>query len=202
MGSFCHSLCSTLVVTSLACMKRIILVLVAGAAIATVVAIGFQAIEVDDAPRLLIVAGAVVLLVGAIDGLRHPSLADRPDADTDAALGAQPAPDPGHDARPTSSVSPALVDAVIDLRAVPAAIDLCEGATSLVQRTDLVDRLVADGLLRVIDGPISDDEVHTMVMVAVAQGALSDPGALSELGPRIEDLAAALRRNEGLVAAG
>lgn len=137
-------------------MKRIILVLLGIAALAIVVVAGFQVVDVDGTARVLIIAGAVVLLVGVIDALRHPTLADPTLADP----------------VPTN-----LADAVIDLRDTAPSVELRSPAdlrpVKLPTRIDLIDQLVSDGLLRVVDGPISDDEAHTMVMVAVTQGAMS-----------------------------
>lgn len=124
-------------------MKRTILALLAIFALAVVAAVVTQAVEINGAPRMLLVAGAVVLLVGVVDGLRRPTLArptDARSADSDA-----------------GPVATGLVDAVIDLREPPTTIDLRE-----------------------VQGPISDDEAHSMIMVAVCQGALA------EIRPRLQ----------------
>lgn len=155
-------------------MKRIILVLLGIAALAIVVVAGFQVVDVDGTARVLIIAGAVVLLVGVIDALRHPTLADLTAADLTAAgpTLADPVPTTLADPVPTT-----LADAVIDLRDTVPSVELRSPAdlrpVKLPTRIDLIDQLVSDGLLRVVDGPISDDEAHTMVMVAVTQGAMS-----------------------------
>ncbi len=133
-------------------MKRIILVVLAFFALAVVAAVATKAVEIDGAPRMLLVAGAVVLLVGVVDGLRRPTLgrpttarseqSDTDHSDTDTEHAHAMAPEP---------VAAGLVDAVIDLREPSATIDLRDAT-----------------------GPISDDEAHTMIMVAVSQGALTE----------------------------
>lgn len=130
-------------------MKRTILVLLAIFALAVVAVVATQAVEIEGAPRLLLIAGAVVLLVGVVDGLRRPTLATA--APTDASDEIEVEPDvAGH-----GSVASGLANTIIDLREPETSIDLRDDDP----RTE---------------GAISDDEAHTMIMVAVAQGALAE----------------------------
>ena len=91
-------------------MKRTILVLLAVFALGVVASVATGTVEIDGAPRLLIVAGAVVLLVGVIDGLRRPTLDTGAATDAAEATGTEPAP-----------VAPGLVDTTIDLSDKPPA---------------------------------------------------------------------------------
>ncbi len=186
-------------------MKRTILILLALASLTVVVVVGFQAVEMDGAPRLLVIAGAVILLVGSIDGLRRPSLAsdagetgagetgagetDSNETDSNETVTSTPATSTeavaveAHRAPAAVVATSKPASTVIGLREPTTTIDLRDGASAaLVPRDGLVDQLIADGLLRVVDAPISDDEVHAMVMVAVIQGALP------ELRPRLRAL--------------
>ena len=132
-------------------MKRTILVLLAMFALAVVAVVATQAVEIDGAPRLLLIAGAVVLLVGVVDGLRRPSLDKVPSPHEVEAIVAGTEP---------TSVAPGLAETIIDLREPATTIDLTD-------RKNPEDR-------RDEPGALSDDEVHTMIMVAVSQGALAD----------------------------
>ncbi len=132
-------------------MKRTILVLLAMFALAVVAVVATQAVEIDGAPRLLLIAGAVVLLVGVVDGLRRPSLDTAPSDQKVEAIVADFEPTP---------VAPGLAETIIDLREPPTTIDLRDGKNP-ADRSDE-------------PGALSDDEVHTMIMVAVSQGALAD----------------------------
>ncbi len=145
---------------------------------------------VSGAPRLLIGAGSLILLVGVTDGVRQgatketgvtsPASAPAANAADSKLADASPAPAAAKPAPTTTSAATVAASAkpetIIDLRDTgtntTGHIDLREGRTSLVSRSALVDQLINEGLLTVVDGPVSDHDVRVMIMVAVAEGAV------------------------------
>lgn len=161
-------------------MKRLILGALGTLALALLAASLTAAGSLSGVPRFLIGAGAIVLLIGVADGFRASSPAP--------ATTASPTPTPpSRPATPTrplgssaaappaaegTSAPPLPPSGAIDVRDV---IDLTHDDTALVPQTSLIDRFIADGLLRVVNGPVSDDEVHVMVLVAVVEHDTADP---------------------------
>ena len=166
-------------------MKRAILGLLAAASLAILLSILAGVFDLTGATRLLTLAGAGLLLVTAVDGIRSdlgatplttaplvtPAMPTGPTATPTAnaspmpAPPVRPAPASAGTAAPPTTAATRKTEVSTD-RSDEFVIDLRDHADSN-EGARVVEQLIADGQLSQTNGPISDDDVPRILMAAL-----------------------------------
>lgn len=173
-------------------MKRVLLLLLAVASAAVVVLSLTGGIDLEGPARLLVVAGALIIVMASVDELRQAApnrTSETPDAAPVAVEATVAAQEHSAAAEPSTAEAPmaAKVPAASKISesakpepalALAAAPTLSSPALSLSspeavidlrdEPKTLVDELIADGQLSKSREPISDSEVPAIVMAAFA----------------------------------